>query len=157
MFVLSKMKSSKRMAHVNLRDLTFKNDCGPYCLQRTQALCWDYDISATTDVQAVQVLLNNALASLASICAGAQSLVEFGKYDANRTKLETLYKVSGSSLSDAQKHVQELEITKDTMDQLTSNFYKAEKGWVLLKNAYSILRRSLRSSSSKWLIKTTKR
>lgn len=61
------------------------------------------------------------LAALVSSIDGAQSLAEPKKVcKASKSKLEPSPKVSESKLSYDQQHVQELEFTSHTVDQLAS-------------------------------------
>lgn len=72
--------------------LRTKNDRGLSGLPLVQALCPDYDPSVQTKIQAVQVLLKEALAAFGSSRDVAESLVEYKKYESSRAKLEALRK-----------------------------------------------------------------
>lgn len=71
----------------NLRDLVSKKDRGPTNLRRIQALRRDHGLFVPSDVQAIQVLIKDALAALGSHCDGNGSLVKQTKiYDAKKTQ-----------------------------------------------------------------------
>lgn len=117
----------KRMAYENVLIRHPKKDRGPSGCQELQASCRDYVSSVLTDVHTVQVLLNNALATLCSRGYGAESLVEHRECDLNRAELEASRKRSERVLSDAPQRVQELRFIKDTVNQPASSVDKAEK------------------------------
>lgn len=68
------------------------------------------------------------MAALGSSRDGARSVVGHKKEcKANKVKLEGSFRESESRLSDAQRRVKGLELTKDSVDQLASRVDGAEK------------------------------
>lgn len=126
-------------------------------MQRVQGLSRDYGLSVPADVQAVEILLKDALVALGSSHVDSGLLIEHEVCEESKAKLEASLTVSESKLSDAQKRVQELELINDTVNQLVSRIDKAEKAFGASQNTYSILRRNLRCSPIKCLLKTRKR
>lgn len=96
-------------------------------MRQIQALCRDYGSSVFIDGNAVLFLFNEALSALGSSRDGAELFVELKECEGNKIKLESLLKVSPSNLSDAELRAQELQLTKDTVDQLVSKVDEAER------------------------------
>lgn len=71
------------------------------------------------------------MAAFGSRREGAETLVEHRKkFGASKDKLEALLQAPESKLSDAQQRVQDLELTRVTVDQLASKVDKAEKAFI---------------------------
>lgn len=108
--------------------MTFRNDLGPLALQRNQALCRYHGISVPSDVRAVQVLVKGALVTLGSSRDRAELLVEHKKIcEASRSSLEASLTASDRKLSDGQKCMQALLLTKETIEKLATKVDKSEK------------------------------
>lgn len=84
------------------------------------------------------------MAALSSIVNGTEWLFERIRVcEASKSKLEASYKSSKIKLSDAQQHEQELEHTRDTVEQLVTNMNKAEKALSASQENYRILKMKL--------------
>lgn len=87
----------------HLRDLTSKDDGGPSDSQFIQSLSRHHYLSVTSDVQAVQVLIKDALAALGSSRNGVESWVEQKMVcESSKRKSKAFPKSFESRPSDAQ-------------------------------------------------------
>lgn len=106
------------------------------------------------DVQALQVLTKDAFAALGSSLDGPAQLLEYKTLcKANKSKLKESLRVSEIELSDAEQYVQEIELTKDTVDHLATKVDKAEKALSIYQEPVQYLEDRVGEKSNKMLAK----
>lgn len=89
--------------------MTFKNDGGPSALQRIPALCLEDGLPATPDVEAAQLLINDALMAFDLTYDGAALIVLHKKLcEASKSRFKASLKSSECKRLHAQQRVQEL-------------------------------------------------
>lgn len=111
--------------------MIFKRDRGPSASQYIQALCREDGLFVLSDVQVVQVLIKDvwrlSVQVVMTLSRPMSTEMWVGEVKA---KLKTSLKASESQLSDAQHRIQELELSKNTLNQLATRIDEAEKSLV---------------------------
>lgn len=78
-------------------------------------------MSVPSDVRSVQEFIKDALAALASADGDEMSFADLKEtYAVDKAKLEKSLTASEEKLSDANRHVQELEHIRDTLEKMAT-------------------------------------
>lgn len=142
----------------NVPDSTSKSDGGPSALWCIQTICRDHGLSVPFHVQAIQVMVKDALVTLRLSCDSADLFVEQMEVnEKSNSKMKSLPKAPESSQSDAQQRRQELKFTKDTGEKLTGEADKAEKTFAASQDTHGILRIDPRINPTNCTLKTPMR
>lgn len=111
----------------DVTDLTSKGDRRSSRLLHIQELCQAHDLSVLSDLRSIPRVIKDELEVLASGGGDESSPVDLRESQAaKKAHLENLLVAFQEKLADAERHIQELEYNKNTLDDLATKVEEAE-------------------------------